>query len=189
MHVSLRHTRKYVPHKWWKRSNFKTTYRSEFYSKTLRNKCIWKPLICTLHFCNLRSNQNSSGYHISKFNGFLILEYFSSNFMEPTQFWLQKSTDPLNYCQLLLPEGRYPNTGGTPLPPQGEGVTKHIGDTQPHYTKNIFSQYMIRYGILSVPNAFLDHFQAREVVRNDLGHDSDDITRKNFFGPGGGVDT
>ena len=147
MHVSLWHTRNYVPHKWWKRSNFKTTYLSEFYSKTLRNKCIWKPLICTLHFCNLRSNQNSSGYHISKFNGFLILEYFFSNFMEPTQFWLQKSTDPLNYCQILLPEGRYPNTGGTP--------------SQPHYTKNVFSQYMIRYGILwflSVPNAFLDHF-------------------------------
>ena len=48
---------------------------------------------------------------------------------------------------------------------------------------------MIRYGILSVPNDFLDRFQTREVVRNDLGHDSDDITREKFFGPGGGVDT
>ena len=47
---------------------------------------------------------------------------------------------------------------------------------------------MIRYGILSVPNDFLDRFQTREVVRNDLGHDSDDITRDNVFGVGGGGD-
>ena len=40
---------------------------------------------------------------------------------------------------------------------------------------------MIRYGILSVPNDFLDRFQTREVVRNDLGHDSDDITREIFL--------
>ena len=158
MHVSLRHTRKYVPHKWWKRSNFKTTYRSEFYSKTLRNKCIWKPLICTLHFCNLRSNQNSSGYHISKFNGFLILEYFSSNFMEPTQFWLQKSTDPLNYCQMLLPEGRYPpppqggggslNTWGTPSPIIQKTFFLNIWSDMGSYRSQMPSWIIFRLGKL-----------------------------------------
>ena len=64
----------------------------------------------------------------------------------------------------------------------------HIPPSRKKYF-SIFSQYMIRYGILSVPNDFLDRFQTREVVRNDLGHDSDDITRENFFGLGGGSHT
>ena len=77
--------------------------------------------------------------------------------------------------------------GVPPLPPQGGrgGGSVHMVSTYPPPEKNIF-QYMIRYGILSVPNDFLDRFQTREVVRNDLGHDSDDITRENVFGVGGG---
>ena len=93
----------------------------------------------------------------------------------------------------VLIRGLTLSQGVPPLPPQGGrgGLCSHGGHIPPSRKKyfSIFSQYMIRYGILSVPNDFLDRFQTREVVRNDLGHDSDDITREKIVGLGGGVDT
>ena len=43
-----------------KSANFMISYFGEFLTKTLRNKCVWKPLTDTLHFCNLRASPNMS---------------------------------------------------------------------------------------------------------------------------------